>query len=293
MNVLNCQLHGVVGLRNAPRPGPTVIDCSQPVPWKSDDDSEDTAADDASGAAAEKADESTMEAPSCPSPVAAAPTIVVKCNDRSDCTTDIQAAMDSHASTVTIPSVPQSTWIVQPLLLRANQRVILQPGVTLQAKTGSFHGKLDSIFSTIHPGEPQYRVCNSAIIGYGAQLVMNQAEYINTDNYSRAEWRSGITLDAVVNVSVLGLKISRTGGDGIIVTGNGRSSWSENVVLADLTVDSAYRNALSVISAMNLTVSNCTLSYAGKDLGTRPMAGEHCFPMPTSLYANLPPVRDH
>ena len=117
----------------------------------------------------------------------------------------------------------------------------------------------------------------------GAIIDANQAEYINTDNYSRAEWRSGITLDAVVNVSVLGLKISRTGGDGIMVIGSGRSSWSENVVLADLTVDSAYRNALSVISVMNLTVSNCTLSYAGKDLGTRPMAGEHCFPMPTSL----------
>ena len=89
-------------------------------------------------------------------------------------------------------------------------------------------------------------------------------------NYSKAEWRSGITLDNVVNVSITGLRIARTGGDGILVTG---TSWSENVYLADLTLDNAYRNALSVISVVGLTVERVRFSNAGSELGTRPMAG--------------------
>ena len=207
----------------------------------------------------------------CPPPPArTVPAVTAECTDAADCTADIQAAMDSNASMVIIPSTSRRTWIVRPLFLRGYQRLVLQRGVTLRAKRAEFHGKLDSIFSSIHPREPDYRVCNSAIEGYGAELIMNQADYMNS-NYTKAEWRSGITLDNVVNVSVVGLTISRTGGDGVMITGY---PYSRNVYLADLTLVHAYRNALSVISVMNLTVERVVFSRAGEGLGTRPMAGK-------------------
>ena len=100
---------------------------------------------------------------------------------------------------------------------------------------------------------------------------MWQADYNDPTRYNKSEDRMGITLNDVRDVSIVGLTVAHTGGDGIIVTGY--NPGSSNVYLADLVLDHNYRNALSVISVENMTVERTVLSNTGAQYGTRPMDG--------------------
>jgi hypothetical protein len=57
---------------------------------------------------------------------------------------------------------------------------------------------------------------NVTIVGYGARLRMWRADYAKPP-YTKGEWRAGLRLAGVRNVTVLGLEISHTGGDGITI----------------------------------------------------------------------------
>ena len=125
------------------------------------------------------------------------------------------------------------------------------------------------------------RLSNFSLVGYGAQLLMRQADYNDPTRYNKSEDRMGITLNDVRDVSIVGLTVAHSGGDGIIVTGY--NPGSSNVYLADLVLDHNYRNALSVISVENMTVERTVLSNTGAQYGTRPMDGAQryhviCYP---------------
>ena len=66
------------------------------------------------------------------------------------------------------------------------------------------------------------------------------------------------------NVNVSGLTLKDSGGDGIYVDGGRERRASENVVLRDIVCDNHYRQGISVISAENLKVENCTFQIPGE-----------------------------
>ena len=83
------------------------------------------------------------------------PDVVVTCSNDSDCTTDIQSALDD-ASNRTL--IFRGTYVTTPLLLRANNTLLhFAPGSLLIAKKGAFIGGADSLF-TIQVNTPAYTV---------------------------------------------------------------------------------------------------------------------------------------
>jgi len=173
--------------------------------------------------------------------------------------------------------------VVRPLFItRSNLRVEFEPGVQLVAKKDEFHGLNDCLLTLDN-------VTNVTLTGYGAVLRMHRADYAiprwpggcpSCGPYTKAEWRSGISLAGVANVLVEGLVVRESGGDGMIISGHADDDGkvSRDVHVRDCTFERNYRQGMSVISAANLLVENVTFSFTN---GTAPMAGDcgrpiHC-----------------
>lgn len=187
--------------------------------------------------------------------------------DAADSTKAIQAAIDSGAREVVIPNLGQD-WIVTPLQLRSNLTLTLEEGVRLMAKKGEFKGRNDSVLNGRN-------VENVRLVGYGATIQMRKEDY-RADPYQEAEWRNCVAFWSSRNVEILGLTLRDSGGDGIYL-GSARNArnpdippYNENVVIRDVVCDNNYRQGLSVITARNLLVENCTFSNTS---GTAPAAG--------------------
>ena len=181
--------------------------------------------------------------------------------NETDSTAALQAAFDSKAKHVLIPYMGKP-WIVRPLFLRGNQEIDLAPGVVILAKRGEFKNTNDSLFTA-------QDISNVTIRGYGATLRMWKHDYQNPP-YKKGEWRMGIALHGAKNVRIEGLRVESTGGDGFYIDGGKTRLWSEDVTLRDCVADSNHRQGVSVISAVNLTIENCTFSNTS---GTAPEAG--------------------
>lgn len=181
--------------------------------------------------------------------------------DPEDSTEAIQSAIDSGAATVTIPYVGQP-WIVRPITLRGNLELILEPGVLVLAKKDEFHGRGDSLFRATD-------MTDITIRGYGATLRMRKKDY-QSEAYERAEWRMGVAIVGCKRVTIEGLRVESSGGDGFYVGSSGKNRWSEDVTIRDCVSHDNHRQGLSVISAQDLLVENCTFSGTS---GTPPEAG--------------------
>jgi len=151
---------------------------------------------------------------------------------------------------------------VRPLQLRSQQEIIFEPGVLVLAKKGELLGGGDSLLSAVC----QY---NIVLRGYGATLRMHKRDYQNPP-YSKAEWRMGVALRGCTQVLVEGLRIESSGGDGLYVDGGGERGWSQDITLRNCVADDNHRQGLSVVSAVNLLVENCTFANAW---GIAPEAG--------------------
>ena len=147
----------------------------------------------------------------------------------------------------TIDFVPGSSgvWPTLPLFLNAsNQVVTLAENVTLQALRGAYHRGGDCLVSMTY-------VVNVSLVGAGAgaYLEMWQADYNNTDAYNHSEWRHGVRIGHADGVSLSGVTISYTGGDGVDIGDS-----AQNVVVKNVHTVHAYRNGMSVTGVTNLTV---------------------------------------
>ncbi|MCC7496349.1 MAG: right-handed parallel beta-helix repeat-containing protein [Bryobacterales bacterium] len=181
--------------------------------------------------------------------------------DPADATSAIQAAIDSGAKTVVIPFV-NAPWIVRPMKLRGNLELVFEPGVLLFAKKDEFQGTSDSMFSA-------QGVSNLTIRGYGATLRMRKHDYQNPP-YKKGEWRMGIAIRGCRNVLVEGLRVESTGGDGFYIAGGAGLPYSENITIRNCVCYDNHRQGISVISAQDLLVENCTFSGTW---GTAPESG--------------------
>lgn len=168
--------------------------------------------------------------------------------DPLDSTDALQAALDSTATTVIIDNVG-ADWLARPLFLtRDDVTVILEPGTVVRAKPGGYPGNMDRLLTVVGASD-------IAIIGYGATMTMNKAEYTDVWAYKHV-----LDLLGVTRCTVEGLTLSNSGGDGIyigVVDGVGQRPYSEDVVIRNVRCDNNRRNGLSVISVQNLLVEGC------------------------------------
>jgi len=184
-----------------------------------------------------------------------------------DATSAFQNAILSDADTV-IVDLQSGDWIVGPnrFFDLQNKVIIFQSGVVLTAKPGAFPDNGDCLINLV-------RANNVKIIGYGAVLKMQKAEYAALAD---GEWRHALAVNSSSNIEVYGLKIRDSGGDGLYVSGDtwyGTQLYSENILFRDIWCDNHYRQGISVISAQHLRVENCwftntkgTLPESGVDL---------------------------
>jgi hypothetical protein len=182
--------------------------------------------------------------------------------DEQNATFAIQSAIDSGLSTVVIPFVGKP-YYVDPIELTGNQTVMLEQGVVVTAREGSFRNTGDCLFSA----ENQKEI---AIIGYGATIEMRKNDY-QKKPYKKGEWRHAISIRGCRDVSIEGLTIRSSGGDGIYIgRGKGENTYCENVRITNVLLDDNYRQGISVISARNLLIENVQIYNTS---GTPPRSG--------------------
>ena len=181
--------------------------------------------------------------------------------DPVDATKCLQAAIDSGVPKLVVDHVGKP-WVVDPIRLASNQEIVFEEGVEVIAKKGSFKGDSDSLFSAVLKEDLTLR-------GYGAVLRMHRSDYAKAP-YAKAEWRHVLTILSCRNVRVLGLTCRESGGDGIYLGVHKQGVPNKDVLIRDVVCDGNYRQGISVISAEDLLIANCTLSNTR---GTNPMAG--------------------
>ena len=188
-------------------------------------------------------------------------------------TVALQTMLDGGADVTVGPRAgAEPSWLVGPMrFTRSHQRVTFLPGTLVYAANDSFHGK-DGLFGTVSTNwtDPAAGVVNLTIVGYGATWRMRRQDYAKTGSgksngwYSVSEDRHGLSIAGAVAVTVEGLTIEDTGGDGIYV------QTVYGLTVRHLMVNAAYRNAISVIAADGLLVEH---SVFMNTRGTDPEAG--------------------
>ena len=181
--------------------------------------------------------------------------------DAEESTQALQAAIDSGAPTVIVNKM-NTPWIVDRIRLAGNQELFFEEGVEVVAKKGAFKGGNDSLFAA---GGLE----NVTLRGYGAVLRMHRDDYAGPE-YERAEWRHVLNISRCTNVRVYGLTLAESGGDGIYLGGGSGDNTNKNVHIKDVVCDKNYRQGISVITAQDLLIEDCTLSNTA---GTPPQCG--------------------
>lgn len=184
-----------------------------------------------------------------------------------DATAGLQAAVDSGAKKIILSaSVP---WILSnqiDIFNRTDLEIEFEPGVQVLAKEGFFQPTGSNLF----------RIEESSGItlnGTGASLQMRKADYQNPALYAPSEFRHALSIRGSNNVTVNGLSILDSGGDGILVSGSnqpGAQNYSKDVIINGVYVNNNHRQGMSVISVDGLTVTN---SHFSNTSGTDPQSG--------------------
>lgn len=173
-----------------------------------------------------------------------------------DSTAALQAAINSGADTVIVRNMG-SPWYVTPITLASNQHITFQTGVEVDAKPGAFLTDNQCLFTASAK-------TNITLDGYGATLKMQKAAY------TTGEHRHGLNILSSSNITVQGLTIKDTGGDGIYLGTTGTTKYNSNVTLTDVVSDNNRRQGISIISVDGLTVNRCSFINT---TGTVPAAG--------------------
>ncbi len=90
------------------------------------------------------------------------------------------------------------------------------------------------------------------------------------DMYPKAESRMVVNLQGCSDVSIEGLTLRDSGGDGIIVAWRAQSQMVLEYRIKDVLCDNNYRQGMSIISCDGLTVEHCQFNNTW---GTPPLCG--------------------
>ena len=193
------------------------------------------------------------------------------CANASDCTPELQAALDSCSNTEV--ALAAGTWVTRPLTMRCDgQRLDLAPGAELQALRGEYIN-VGAVLLTVR------NVSGVTIYGPGATLRMWRADYNDSSRYKHSEGRHAIALRGASNVTIAGLlgqplTVTESGGDGTYIAHDMGALPTVNDCV-NITIQSVnyvrnYRQGISVIGVRGLSISDTVLSYTA---GTPPQAG--------------------
>jgi hypothetical protein len=175
-------------------------------------------------------------------------------------TTALQNAIQSNNDTIII-DLQSSNWKTGSLNFfnLTNKTIIFQKGVVVEAIPGLFNDIYACLFRF-------FNAQNVQLIGYGATLKMNKAEYATLGN---SEYRHSINIDRCNNFTVKGLTINESGGDGVFVGGDGLQ-FSKNILIEDVVCNNHYRQGMSITNVEDMTVRHCKFANTK---GTLPEAG--------------------
>lgn len=184
--------------------------------------------------------------------------------DPDDATEALRSAILSDFDTVVIDR--QATdWVIGSLHFSGvdDKTLIFEPGVVVRAKAGAFADPDACLFRFFNSD-------NLALIGYGAELRMNRAEYAERND---SEYRHALSLWSCRNVRVSGLTLAESGGDGIYIGGEtsaGIDAPCRNIRIDNVDCVRNYRQGMSVANVVGLHVRN---SRFRQTAGTLPEAG--------------------
>ena len=189
-----------------------------------------------------------------------------------DSTDQLQAALDSGASTIVLEA-QDGPWIAsKPLKGRSNQTIVFEKGAYLQARRGAFKGLGETLLT--------FENCTNVVIrGAGPDacgLRMWRDDYDDKVQYAHSEWRHGIALLSCVDVRIEGISVADTGGDGLYVSSSPRRTdhdgmrGSRNVSVRNCVFDRNYRQGISIIGVDGFLAEDVVMSNTR---GTPPAAG--------------------
>jgi len=185
----------------------------------------------------------------------------LEAHEVTDSTDFLQSLLDSAEGEITIPK-GNAPWFTRPLFLRAEgKRIIFEEGCEIAALPGAFTGRGECLITLDS--------CrNVTLSGYGALLSMRRGDYARAP-YEKGEWRHGISLESCAGVTLEGLTIAETGGDGVYLAHHG-DSVNSDIILKNLKLTDNYRQGVSVIAADRFLMEGCVVSGTK---GTLPSAG--------------------
>ncbi len=154
--------------------------------------------------------------------------------------------------------VGRSAYRVGPLHLRSHTTVLLDSGVVLQAREGYAEGQ--KLLNIDDVSEVQ-------IIGYGAILKMNRAEY------KTGEYRHCLSIHGSRQVVIRGIRCQTPGGNGLYIGGDDQKPFSETITVEDVTVDGSIGAGLLITSARDVTVRRCHFSQSHAQMPPSARAG--------------------
>lgn len=192
-----------------------------------------------------------------------------------DATSSIISAMNAGTDTVVV-DYQASNWNVSPLnFFDIDGKVIIfEKGVILQAIPGAFNDIFACLLTFNFSS-------NIEILGYQATFKMNKVEY---ELLNDSEFRHNIFIRQSSNVTIKGLTLDGSGGDGILIGSEG-DGINNNILIEDVKCINHYRQGMSITSAQNLIVKNC---YFANTSGTLPEAGMDIEPyLPTQSIENV------
>ncbi len=188
-----------------------------------------------------------------------------------DATANIQAAIDTGDSKIILDN-HGAPWQTGPIFLtKPNQEIHFANGAQVMAIAGGYQGTRDAMFTVQADNVTLNGYANGTDTTAGtATLQMRKADYQNPP-YTPGEWRHTVYVGGFSNVTVQGLTLKDSGGDGICV---GRKfstlGYAHNVTIRDIVSDGNHRQGISIGSAVNLTVTNAVFKNTD---GTPPQAG--------------------
>lgn len=194
---------------------------------------------------------------------------VAQCTTAVDCTSALQAALnDTTTGDLLIP--PRSatgggSWVVQPLLIAVGDKNITL-ATTLEARAEYFHGLHDMLVTIRGTSHVSLRGGSSSNPGV---LRMRKKDYLATGGasgallYNHSEWRHAVGIYDSTAIHMAHLLIAWAGGDGIYI------DRLVSATIVGVHVNESYRNAMSIISATDLVVSDCLFTSASPHSSSR------------------------
>jgi hypothetical protein len=172
---------------------------------------------------------------------------------KTDYTDTIQKVLDTHAN-VTFPEFPLLV-NSKGLSLRSNSQLVFKKGSKLLMESNS---------------KKSYEVLRlhevSNVVIYSPIIIGDREAHTGTTG----EWGFGISIRGSQNIKILNAVVKNCWGDGIYLGTINNSSPNENILIKYSFLDNNRRNGVSIISGINVTISNTLISNTN---GTAPMSG--------------------